>query len=139
MWYPCVIEKVINDEKSTNDISLDLSGILFKYQVKFQHIPIGKVVVHLDYIRITKDQMVKNARKRDSMANGHSADGEITNMADFQIPDNLRLKRSDTEKVHMQKRKKVKALKYQIKVRQQEVESKSRQNTWLDFTNKAVN
>lgn len=47
------------------------------------------------------------------------------------------MKRSDTEKVTLQKRKKVKALKYQIKVKQQEVESKSRQNTWLEFSNKA--
>ena len=37
----------------------------------------------------------------------------------------------------MQKKKKVKALKYQYKVKQQEIESKARQNTWLDFTNKA--
>jgi hypothetical protein len=38
--------------------------------------------------------------------------------------------------VKLQKKKKVKALKYQYKVRQQEIESKSRQSTWLDFTNK---
>jgi hypothetical protein len=35
MWYPCVVEKVINDEKNVNDISSDLSGMLFKYQVKY--------------------------------------------------------------------------------------------------------
>ena len=39
----------------------------------------------------------------------------------------------------MQKKKKLKALKYQYKVKQQEVESKSRQNVWQDFTNKAAN
>ena len=32
----------------------------------------------------------------------------------------------------------MKALKYQHKVRIQEVESRARQSTWLDFTNKAA-
>jgi hypothetical protein len=45
--------------------------------------------------------MLKNQRKKDLLANGHGADGEITSMADFQIPDHLRMKRSDTEKVKL--------------------------------------
>jgi len=49
------------------------------------------------------------------------------------------MKRSDTEKVKQQKKKKLKALKYQYKVKAQEIESKSRQSTWLDFSNKANN
>ena len=36
---------------------------------------------------------------------------------DFMIPDHLRLKRSDTDKAKLQKRKKVKALKFQYKVK----------------------
>jgi survival-of-motor-neuron-related-splicing factor 30 len=48
------------------------------------------------------------------------------------------MKRSDTDKVKLQKKKKVKALKYQHKVKLQEIESKVRQNTWLDFANKAT-
>lgn len=73
------------------------------------------------------------------LASGMSGDqGDITSLENFQIPDHLRMKRSDTDKVKQQKRKKVKALKYQIKVKTQEVDSKVRQNVWLDFTNKAA-
>ena len=53
--------------------------------------------------------------------------------AEFQIPDNLRMKRSDTEKVKLQKRKKVKVLKFGHK---QAVESKEMgriQNNWASF------
>ena len=53
MWYPCTIEKVFSD--SIGDISTDLSGMLYKYSVKFIHLPSGKVTVPLDYIRLTKD------------------------------------------------------------------------------------
>lgn len=58
-------------------------------------------------------------------------------MGEFQIPEHLRMKRSDTEKVKLQKKKKVKALKYSHKVKLQEMDSKARQSVWLDFTNKA--
>jgi survival of motor neuron-related-splicing factor 30 len=64
-------------------------------------------------------------------------DEDAAALEDFQIPDHLRLKRSDTEKAKLQKRKKVKGLKLQYKVKQQEIESKARQSTWTDFTNKA--
>ena len=65
-------------------------------------------------------------------------DPDFNNFEDFAIPDHLRMKRSDTDKVKLQKKKKVKALKYQHKVKLQEIESKVRQNTWLDFANKAA-
>jgi len=63
MWYPCIVEKIINEEKTSNDVSADLGAILSKYLVKFKHHQ-GKLTVPLDYIRITKDQMVQNERKR---------------------------------------------------------------------------
>jgi survival-of-motor-neuron-related-splicing factor 30 len=66
-------------------------------------------------------------------------DPDFNNFEDFSIPDHLRMKRSDTDKVKLQKKKKLKALKYQYKVKQQEIESKVRQNTWLDFTSKGSN
>lgn len=37
MWYPCVIEKVINEEKASNDVSAELGAILSKFQIKFKH------------------------------------------------------------------------------------------------------
>lgn len=79
--------------------------------------------------------MVQNVKKREMIQNGGDADQPV---GDFQIPENLRMKRGDTDKVKLQKRKKVKALKYSHKVKLQEGESKSRQSTWLDFTNKAT-
>ena len=60
----------------------------------------------LDYIRITKDQMVQNERKR------QAADSDEELPETFEKPEHLKLKRSDTEKVKMQKKKKLKALKY---------------------------
>ena len=37
MWYPCIVEKIINDEKASKDVSADLGAILSKYLVKFKH------------------------------------------------------------------------------------------------------
>jgi len=37
MWYPCIIEKIVNDEKSSSDVSPELNAILQKYLVKFKH------------------------------------------------------------------------------------------------------
>eukprot|EP00347_Sterkiella_histriomuscorum_P005448 403356578 len=134
MWYPCVVEKIVNDEKNSNDVSPELNAILSKYLVKFKHNQV-KATVPLDYIRITRDQMITNATRRQQILNG---DDEDQIVGDFAIPEHLRLKRGDTEKAKLQKRKKVKALKYTHKVKIQEVDSKARQSTWLDFTNKAV-
>jgi hypothetical protein len=79
MWYPCTVEKVISD--SISDVSQDLSGMLFKYKVRFPHLATGgKVTVPLDYIRITKDQMVKNEKKREVLQHG---DMTVTSLADF--------------------------------------------------------
>ena len=46
--------------------------------------------------------------------NGEAIETEV---GDLLIPEHLRLKRGDTEKVKMQKKKKVKALKYTHKVK----------------------
>jgi hypothetical protein len=54
MWYPCVIEKVLNEENSSNDVSIELGAILSKYLVKFKHNQL-KSTVPLDYIRVTRD------------------------------------------------------------------------------------
>lgn len=93
------------------------------------------MTVPLDYIRLTRDQQAQNLKKKAQL---DGVDPDFNNFEDFSIPDHLRMKRSDTEKVKLQKKKKVKALKYQHKVKIQEIESKVRQNTWLDFTNKAA-
>lgn len=135
MWYPCLIERVINDEKASKDVSADLGAILSKYLVKFKHSQ-EKATVPLDYIRQTRDQQLQNERRREANNNNDDDDEPLV---DFMIPDHLRLKRSDTDKAKLQKRKKVKALKFQYKVKKQEVDSKVRQNVWLDFSNKAVN
>jgi hypothetical protein len=64
MWYPCIIEKVINDEKQSKDLSEELGALLSKYQVRFKHLP-NKVTVPLDYIRLTRDQQAQNLKKRE--------------------------------------------------------------------------
>jgi len=75
MWYPCIVEKVINDEKASNDVSIELGAILSKYLVKFKHNQ-QKLTVPLDYIRVTKDQQAQNAKKKDFLMMGLSGDGD---------------------------------------------------------------
>ena len=109
MWYPCSIERILNAEKDESS----LNAMLSKYQVKFKHQQ-TKAVVPLDYIRITRDQMAQNMIKKEQILNGEAIETEV---GDLLIPEHLRLKRGDTEKVKMQKKKKVKALKYTHKVK----------------------
>jgi len=54
MWYPCIIEKVLNEEKASNDVSAELGAILSKFLIKFKHNQ-QKCTVPLDYIRVTRD------------------------------------------------------------------------------------
>ena len=110
--------------------------MLVKFLVKFKHYP-HKVTVPLDYIRLTKDQFMQNEKRKAQLLNGGDA-GADQAIGEFQFPEHLRQKRSDTDKVKLQKKKKVKALKYNYKQKLIEQESKSRQSTWTDFTNKAV-
>ena len=37
MWYPCLVEKVINDENQSKDVSAELGAILSKYLVRYKH------------------------------------------------------------------------------------------------------
>ena len=57
-------------------------------------------------------------------------------VTEFQFPEHLRMKASDSDKVKEQKRKKVKALKYTHKVQMQEQGSMIKQNVWLNFQKK---
>jgi hypothetical protein len=72
------------------------------------------MTVPLDYIRLTRDQQAQNQKKKAQL---DGVDPDFNNFEDFSIPDHLRMKRSDTDKVKLQKKKKVKALKYQYKVK----------------------
>ena len=101
------------------------------------------MTVPMDYIRVTRDQQLTNTKKRQgnsgkaptmSMAAGSTSQqassatalaggkqaGMTTAATEFLFPEHLRMKESDTDKVKLQKRKKVKALKYQHKIQQQE-------------------
>ena len=49
-------------------------------------------------------------------------------LKEFQLPDNLRVQKTDTDKVREQKRKKVKALKYSHKTQMQELSAINKQN-----------
>ena len=59
-------------------------------------------------------------------------------MTEFQFPENLRLKTTDTEKAKEQKRKKVKALKLAHKTQMQEQGAMIKQNEWLNFQRKGA-
>ncbi len=103
-------------DAAAQEFSADLMPMLQKYLVKFKNFP-SKQSVPLDYIRLTRDQVFLNQRKFEQIKNGEisgkgGADEEI---GDLLIPDHLRMKRGDTEKVKLQKKKKVKALKFNHK------------------------
>ncbi len=82
MWYPCIIEKVLNEEKASNDVSAELGAILSKFLIKFKHNQ-QKCTVPLDYIRVTRDQQAQNLRKKELLEKGFSGDGDIGNLEDF--------------------------------------------------------
>jgi len=63
MWYPCLVEKVINDENQSKDVSAELGAILSKYLVRYKHNQ-QKMTVPLDYIRLTRDQQSQNQKKK---------------------------------------------------------------------------
>lgn len=94
-------------------MSAELGAILSKYLVRYKHNQ-QKMTVPLDYIRLTRDQQAQNQKKKAQL---DGVDPDFNNFEDFSIPDHLRMKRSDTDKVKLQKKKKVKALKYQYKVK----------------------
>jgi hypothetical protein len=54
-------------------------------------------------------------------------------VSEFEFPEHLRSTKNDSEKVREQKKKKVKALKYQHKTQLQEHDAKFKQNEWLSF------
>mmetsp|Transcript_22528 Transcript_22528/g.20014 ORF Transcript_22528/g.20014 Transcript_22528/m.20014 type:complete len:88 (-) Transcript_22528:284-547(-) len=68
------------------------------YSVKFKKFG-NREMVPLEYIRLKPEDVKKNKEK------------EKEGMENFEIPDKLRLKSTDTEDQRLTKRKKVKALK----------------------------
>ena len=140
MWYEAVIERKLADEEAESFAATDLRSSQLRFVVRYKSFG-QKMTVPMDYIRVTKDQQLANQKKRQ----GHSGKAPTMLMAssgstqqsslaggskqpmgmtaasmEFQFPENLRMKASDSDKVKEQKRKKIKALKYQHKIQMQE-------------------
>eukprot|EP00343_Euplotes_focardii_P005653 CAMPEP_0205814140 /NCGR_PEP_ID=MMETSP0205-20121125/19122_1 /ASSEMBLY_ACC=CAM_ASM_000278 /TAXON_ID=36767 /ORGANISM="Euplotes focardii, Strain TN1" /LENGTH=131 /DNA_ID=CAMNT_0053097577 /DNA_START=190 /DNA_END=583 /DNA_ORIENTATION=- len=81
-------------------------------------------MVPLEYIRLKPEDVKKNKEK------------EKEGMENFEIPDKLRLKSTDTEDQRLTKRKKVKALKMNHKRKNMENSNKEKQESWLRFKDK---
>ena len=58
--------------------------------------------------------------------------------AEFSKPENLKVKPTDSEKIREQKKKKVKALKYNHKIQQQHLAANMKKDSWLKFTSKTI-
>ena len=75
-----------------------------------------RFTVPLDYLRMTKAQQATNAVAKKEMDEQKAmARGEMIS-GDFVIPESLKMKATDTEKARLQKRRRVKALKYEHKI-----------------------
>lgn len=81
-WYPCMIERIFEDS----------------FLVKFKKFA-NKETVPLEYLRLKPEDVKKNKEK------------EKEGLENFQIPEKLKLKSTDTEEQRLAKRKKVKAVK----------------------------
>jgi hypothetical protein len=87
-------------------------------------------VVPLDYIRLTQEQIVANAKKLHKEIKKEATPVVV---GEFKFPEHLRCTKADTDKSREAKRKKVKALKFTHKTAVQEQDHKQRQNEWLKF------
>ena len=63
---------------------------------------------------------------------------EAEKSGDFIIPDNLKPKATDSDKVKEQKKKKIKALKYNHRIDLQKKDANAKQNSWLNFNSKGI-
>lgn len=111
-FYPCVIEKVNEPLGST-------------YVVKFKKYE-NKETVPLEYMKFD----AKMAGKK-RLAQQEDEDT-------LKIPDYLKGKKSDTDAQKLAKKKKVKALKNNFKIKQVEKETRAKQETWHSFKDKAT-
>lgn len=65
--------------------------------------------------------------------------GEVARSADgWKLPDHLRVLASDSEAERQRKRRKVKALKQQVKTKERNQETDAKQSNWLQFQNKGA-
>jgi len=110
--YPCVIEKVNEPMGST-------------YVVKFKKYE-NKETVPLEYMKF------------DAKLAGKKRQAQIEDEDNLKIPEYLKGKKSDTDAQKLAKKKKVKALKNNFKIKQIEKETRAKQDTWHSFTNKAT-
>lgn len=154
MWYEAVIERKLADDEAESFAVTDLRNSQLRFVVRYKSFG-QKMTVPMDYIRMTRDQLQANQKKRlagsirappsmlmsanaSHMTGSSGAAGKPLSMMtaasmEFQLPEHLRLKASDSDKVKEQKRKKVKALKYSHKIQMQEHGSQLKQNVWMNF------
>lgn len=107
-WYPCTIEKVI-EEEAKDDLPAQV-----QYQVRFKQYN-NKITVPLDFVKLSKEQKEQNEKRKVQIEKEKKEKQEEEEESGFCIPEHLRMKRNDTDKVKLQKRQKVKAMKYEHK------------------------
>ena len=97
---------------------------------------LGKDIVPLDFLRMSRDQAMQNLKLKESLqAKKEQISNEVTS---FQIPDNLRPKPGDSEKQRLQKQKKIKALKLNHKLSMHNKAANQKQNSWISFESKSI-
>lgn len=117
-WYAAEIEKISEH------------GVHVKYK-KYEDIE----VVSFDSIRITPEQKLANYKKREQENPKKNPKDQEKEM-EFKIPDYLKVTPADNEAQRLSKRKRVKSMKNNHKIKVLEKFSKEKQDDWLNFSQK---
>ena len=63
MWYEAVVERRLSEEEAEQFAATDLRSTQIRFVVRYKDFG-QKMTVPLDYIRLRKDQVMKNEKKR---------------------------------------------------------------------------
>ena len=78
MWYESIIERRLTEEEADQFAVTDLRSTQIRFVVRYKDFG-QKMTVPLDYIRVRKDQLIKNEKKRKQAAsNQNSLVGQLT-------------------------------------------------------------
>jgi hypothetical protein len=119
MWYNSTVEMISEH------------GVHVKYN-KYNDVE----VVSFDSIRITPEQRLENNKKKELELQKNLKKDKNEDLT-FKFPEHLRVTSADDEQQRLLKRKRVKGLKNQHKQKVIEKISKEKQDSWMEFNQKA--
>lgn len=95
-------------------------------------------MVPLDYIRLSKDQIDHNKGLVETKQTKEKGTPDSCLLKELVIPESLKVKATDDEKLKEQKKKKVKAIKQNHKAQVHTQAAAMKQSSWVSFQSKAI-